>query len=696
MDTATIRNVALVGHSGAGKTTLAEALLHRAGVVPRMGRIEEGTTVCDTEPEEIKRGISLSPAIAPFQWKAPDGREYLINLIDTPGYADFAAGVDAALSVADLALIVVSAVDGVEVGTEIVWKQCEELGIPRMVFLTKEDKPRADFHRVLDELRSKFGSGLVPLELPIGEEDALHGVADLLTEEGYAYDGDGTHHTEPLTGEVAEEEKRLHDEVAEEIVSGDDEQLERYLSGEVPSAEELEKALKHEVREGTEFPVLLGSALTGVGIDRLADYICELGPSPADRPRVVHAGTPDGPETEVAADPTGEPLLYVFRTVADPFVGQVSLFKVLSGTVKNEDRLVNAVTGTEERMHGMFRLRGKEHTNVTEFVAGDIGAVAKLVATPTGSTLAKRGQTVHVPAAPARPTLYALALKPMTQADDDKLSSALQRLVGEDPSLAIDRNTAGQTILRGAGDTHIAVALERLSRKFGVNVVTEEVQIAYRETITRTAEAEGKLKKQSGGHGQYAVCQLRVSPAERGEGSSFIDSIVGGAIPRNFIPAVEKGVMEQMALGGVHGFPVVDVKVECYDGKYHPVDSSEMAFRTAASMGLKEAMAKAGAVVLEPVCLVTVRVPQELQGDIMGDLSARRGRIAGSDSLHGGISVIQAMVPEAEITRYVADLRSMTGGRGTFEASFDHYDVLPSHLVEKVAAAAKGAAPAAH
>jgi len=688
MDTATIRNVALVGHGGVGKTTLAEALLHRAGVVPRPGRVEEGTTVCDTEPEEIKRGISLSPAIAPFEWKAPDGREYTINLIDTPGYADFAAGVDAALSVADLAIIVVSAVDGVEVGTEIVWKQCEELGLPRMVFVTKEDRPRADFHRVLEQMRATFGSGLVPLELPIGEEEAFHGVADVLTKEGYAYDGDGTHHTEALSGEVADEEKRLSDEVAEEIVSGDDEQLERYLSGEVPSVGELETALVHEVRDGSEFPVLVGSAITGVGVDRLADYLCELGPSPADRPAVVRVGTPDGPETEVVADPAGEPLLYVFRTVADPFVGQVSLFKVLSGTVRNEDRLVNNVTGTEERMHGLFRMRGKEHTNVESLVAGDIGAVAKLAATPTGSTLAKRGHTVHVPAPAARPTPYALALRPLTQADDDKLSSALQRLVGEDPSLAIDRNDAGQTILRGTGDTHIAVALERLARKFGVNVVTEEVRIAYRETITRSAEAEGKLKKQSGGHGQYAVCQLRVSPAARGEGSVFIDSIVGGAIPRNFIPAVEKGVLEQMALGGVHGFPVVDVKVECYDGKYHPVDSSEMAFRTAASMGLKEAMAKAGPVILEPVSLITVRVPQELQGDIMGDLSSRRGRIAGTDSLPGGISQIQAMVPEAEIGRYVMDLRSMTGGRGTFDARFDHYDVLPSHLVEKVAAAA--------
>jgi elongation factor G len=541
-------------------------------------------------------------------------------------------------------------------------------------------------------MRATFGAGLVPLELPIGEEEAFHGIADILSETGYAYDGEGKPHTEPLPDAVAEEEHRLHDEVAEEIVSGDDEQLERYLSGEVPSPGELETALVHEVRECAEFPVLVGSALTGVGIDRLADYLCELAPSPADRPVTVHAGTPDGPETEVTADPKGDPLVYVFRTVADPFVGQVSLFKVLSGTIKNEDRLVNAVTGTEERMHGLFKLRGKEHVAVDALAAGDIGAVAKLAATPTGSTLAKRGMTVHVPPVPTRTTPYALALKPLTQADDDKLSSALQRLVGEDPSLVIDRSgDIGQTVLRGTGDTHIAVALERLARKFGVNVVTEDVRIAYRETITHTAEAEGKLKKQSGGHGQYAVCQLRVSPAGRGEGSAFIDSIVGGSIPRNYIPAVEKGVLEAMSTGGVYGFPVVDVRVECYDGKFHPVDSSEMAFRTAASMGLREGMAKAGAVVLEPISLVTVHVPAALQGDVMGDLSSRRGRIAGSTALPDGSSEIQAMVPEAEVQRYVLDLRSLTGGRGTFSAVFDHYDVLPPHLVDKVAAAAKEA-----
>lgn len=679
--TSLIRNVALVGHSGVGKTMLAEALLHRAGVVPRLGSVEDGTTVCDTEPEETKRHISLSPAIAPFDWKAPDGQTYSINLVDAPGYADFAGGMDAALAVADLAIVVVSAVDGVEVGTEIAWRQAAALGIPRLVFVTKEDKQHADFHRVLGQLRTLVPSGLVPLELPIGEEESFHGVADVLSDTGFDYDADGSHHSAPMPDDVASEEAELHEQIAEEIVSGDDEQLERYLSGETVEAAELERALVHEVRDCQEFPVLVGSAISGVGIDRLADFICELGPSPADRPTPVTL--PNGESIEVAADAAGDPLLHVFRTVADPFVGQVSLFKVLSGTVRNEDRLVNSVSGTEERLHGMFKLRGKEHLAVDAVVAGDIAAVAKLSGTPTGSTLAKKGVTVTVPGPAPRPTPYALALKPLTQADDDKLSSALQRLAGEDPTLLIDR-TSDQTVLRGTGDTHLAVALERLARKFGVNVSTEDVRIAYQETIARQVEVEGKIKKQSGGHGQYAVAMLRVAPLPQGTGSEFVDSIVGGAIPRNYIPAVEKGVMEAMENGGAHGFPVVDVRVEAFDGKAHSVDSSDMAFRTAAALGLKEAMAKAGTVVLEPVSLVTVTVPAALQGDVMGDLSSRRGRIAGTEVHEDGTCVIQAMVPEAEISRYVLDLRSLTGGRGSFTAVHDHYDVLPSHLVDKL------------
>jgi elongation factor G len=689
-----IRNVAIVGHSGCGKTTIAEALLLRAGVVARAGRVEDGTTVCDTEPEEAKRTMSLSLAVAPFEWKASDGETYKVNLIDTPGYADFAGDVDAALAVADLAVVVVSAVDGVEVGTELTWGKCAELGVPRLVFVNKEDKPRADFHRVLDSLKGAFGSGFVPLELPLGEEEAFHGVADVLTDQGFEYEPDGHHHSEPLPQDVVDEEHRLHDELVEEIVAGDDEQLERYLSGDVPSTTELERTLAHEVLACAEFPVLVGSAGTGIGIDRLADFICELGPSPADRPTTVTAGTGEAAmEVEVAADPSGKPLTFVFKTVADQFVGQVSLFKVLSGSVAVDDRLVNTASGAEERLHGLFHLRGRDHLPVNKVVAGDIAAVAKLAASPTGSTLAPKDSPVRVPAKLAAQPTFGLALRPLTQSDDDKLSAALQRLLAEDPGLVVERNDeTGQTVLRGAGDTHLAVALERLARKFGVNVETEDVRVPYRETITGSAEAAGKVKKQSGGHGQFAVAQLRVAPKGRGEGSEFVNSIVGGTIPKQYIPAVQRGVEEAMSSGGVHGFPVVDVRVECYDGKFHSVDSSDMAFRTAAAHGLREALAKAGAAVLEPISTLTVTVPEGYQGDVLGDLNSRRGRVNGTASLGNGYTEIVAQVPAAEIQRYAVDLRSMTGGRGTFVAAHDHYDLLPGHLTDKVKQSVKAAA----
>jgi elongation factor G len=682
--TANIRNVALVGHSGSGKTTLVEALLARSGAAPRIGRVEDGTTVSDTEPEEIKRKISLSLALAPIEW---DG--YKINLIDTPGYADFMGEVEAALAVADLAVFVVSAVDGVEVQTEAIWNRCTQLGVPRMVFVNKEDKERADFHRVLDELRASLGSGFAPLELPLGEEGSFHGVADVLSDQAFEYEPDGKHHSEPLPADLADEEHRAHDELVEEIVSGDDEQLERYLSGEVPTIEELERTLAHEVLEGTEFPVVLGSALTGVGIDRLADFICRIGPSPADRPVTVTAGDQ---QVEVTADEAGQPLAYVFRTIADPFVGQLSLFKVLSGTIKTDDHLVNVASGSDERLHGLFHLRGKEQTPASSLPAGDLGAVAKLANTHTGDTLAPKGSPVRVAGSTPPPAVLAIAVRPRTQADDDKLGGALQRLQAEDPALVVERNEeTRQTLVRGVGETHLSVSLERLSRKFGVNVDTEDVRVPYRETISGNAEAEGKVKKQTGGHGQFAVANLRVEPVGRGEGFSFVDSIVGGAIPRQYIPAVQRGIEDTMATGGVHGFPVVDVKVQCYDGKYHNVDSSEMAFRTAASVGFKDALAKAGVVVLEPISLLVVRVPAAYQGDVMGDINARRGRVQGSTA-DGGVSEITALVPTAEILRYAIDLRSMTGGRGTFIATHDHYDVLPAHLIDK----AKATLAAAH
>jgi len=685
-----IRNVALVGHGGAGKTSLAEALLARAGAIARAGKVDDGTSLLDTEPESIKRKISLSLAIAPFEWKASDGNTYKVNLIDTPGYVDFEAEVDAALAVADLAVFVVSAVDGVEVQTELLWRKAAALGIPRMFFVNKEDKDRADFHSVLDQLKAAFGNGIAPLELPLGEAGTLHGVADVLSEEALEYEPDGKHHNEPLPADMADEEHALHDAVVEEIVSGDDEQLERYLSGDAPSVAELERTLAHEVRDCLEFPVLLGSAATGVGIDRFADYVCEIGPSPADRPVTVVAGDTT---TEVPANAAGQPLLHVFKTIADPYVGQLSVFKVLSGTIKADDKLLNSSSGGEERMHAMFVVRGKEQIAVGEVAAGDIAAVAKLNNTHTGDTLAPKGTPVKVQQTDRHVPQYAVAIVPRTQADDDKLGNALLRLQTEDPALRVERvEETNQTVMRGLGDTHIAVTIERLARKFGVNVDLTDVRVAYRETIGDKAQADGKVKKQSGGHGQFAVVSLRVAPLPRGSGFKFVDAIVGGAVPRNYIPAVQTGIEDTMAKGGVHGFTVVDVQVEFFDGKFHAVDSSEMAFKTAAAHGFKEALAAAGVVVLEPVSLLTVTVPPGYQGDVMGDITSRRGRVQGSANADHGEQQISALVPAAELARYAIELRSMTGGRGRFNVQHDHYDVLPTHLVDK----AKASLPKQH
>ena len=680
-----IRNVVLVGHSGCGKTTLVEALLHRAGVTTRVGRVEDGSTVTGSDPEEVKRGMSLSLGIAPFEWKASDGESYKVNLLDAPGYADFVGEEMAALSVADLAILVISAVDGIEVGTELAWERCVNAKIPRLVFVNKDDKQRANFHNVLAALQSKWGHGFVPLELPLGEEDALHGVADVLSDQAFEYDPDGQHHSAPLPSDIVDEEHRVHDELVEEIVSGDDDQLERYLSGDVPTAAELERTLAHEVLDCLEFPVLVGSALTGVGIDRLADFICEIGPAPTDRPMTVTAGTE---EVQVPADSDGQSLAYVFKTMADQFVGQVSLCKVVSGTISPDDRLIASTSAVEERLHGLFHMRGKEQLPCIRAVAGDIVAVAKLGNTSTGTTLAPRNMPVRVvgqqPAAP----VFGLALKPLTQTDDDKLSGALQRLVAEDPGLRVDRNHAHQTVLSGAGDTHLAVALERLARKFGVHVETEDIRVPYRETVVGTGDAEGKVKKQSGGHGQYAVANLRVSPLDRGAGFEFVDSVVGGAIPRNYMAAVQKGIEEAMTTGGAHGFPVVDVRVECYDGKYHSVDSSDMAFKNAAASGFKEALGRAGAVVLEPISMLKVTIPSSYQGDVLADLTTRRGRVVGTSAGEHGEQEVSALVPTAEIIRYALDLRSLTAGRGRFEATHDHDEILPNNLVAKVVKAA--------
>ncbi len=664
--TANIRNVALVGHGGAGKTSLAEALLLCAGAIPRLGKVEDGTTVCDFDPEEQRRRISVSLALAPFELEGTK-----VNVLDTPGYADFVGDVGAALQAADLALFVVSAVEGVEVQTEIAWKLAEARGIPRAIFVNKLDRERASFSRTLDQLKERFGAGVAPLHLPIGEEAEFRGVVELLNDVAVTYaDGSPSGAEGAIPAEMEMEEHTIHDSLVEGIVVGDDDLMERYLGDESIEISELAGALANGIATGSVFPVLCGSATKLIGIDRLAKFLVEEAPAPAVS--------------------EGAPAAVVFKTIVDSYVGRVNFFKVLQGTVKHDDVLANNRTHADERVHQLFTMRGKEQDTVTEVAAGDIAAVAKLADTSTGDVLATKGSDVELEIVDPPVPVLAVAIKARSKGDEDKLANALHRLQEEDLVLRIERNPeTHQTVLRGMGETHLSIALEKLARKFGVEVDTEEVRVAYRETIAGTAEAEGKLKKQTGGHGQFAVAWLRVEPQPRGAGNEFVDAIVGGVIPKNFLPAVEKGVAEAEEHGGALGFPVVDVKITCFDGKHHPVDSSEMAFKTAASMGLRDALAKANPILLEPISELVVTVPEANQGDIMGDLNGKRGRIQGSASIGGGEVEIVANVPASEILRYAIDLRSMTGGRGRFTAQPSHYDPVPSHLVDKIVSSTK-------
>ena len=678
-----VRNVALIGQSGVGKTTLAEALLHRAGVISRRGTISDGTTTLDRDPDEIEHGSSIGLGVASFDWTASDGERYRINVLDTPGHPDFAADFQAALGVADLAVIVVDATGGVEVGTELAWRRCADLDLPRFVFVTRHDRPRADFEQVIADLTASFGAGFTPLELPLGDEADFHGVADVIAETALEYEPDGTHTVEALPHDIADREHEVHERVVEEIVTGDDAQLERYLDGDVLTERELERTLAAEVAACAEFPVLVGSGANGIGVDRLADFICEIGPSPADRPVMATAG--DG-VVDIKADPDAPPLLTVFKTVADQYVGRISLFKVVSGTLRADTVLVESGSGEEERIHAPFTICGTTHTPVDALVAGDIGGVAKLSSTVTGSTLRPADQPVTVPPAPVPAPHLAVALVPRTQTDEDRLPEALQKLVQEDPSMRIGYDELShRAVLHGVGDTQIAVACSRLAGRYDVEVDTEDVRVPYRRTVTTTAVAEGRVKKQSGGHGQFAVVDLRVGPAERGSGFEFVDAVVGGAIPRQYVLATEHGVVDALTTGGPSGIPIVDVRVECFDGKTHSVDSSDMAFRTAAAHGLLEAVEAAQPVILEPVAHLVAEVPVDAQGDVLSDLGGRRGRVVNSVA-DGPTQRIEAEVPVAELRRYAMDLRSLTGGRGEYTLGAIEYAPLPDHLVADVVA----------
>lgn len=672
-----IRNVALVGHGGVGKTTLAEALLHVAGVVSRPGRVEDGTTVCDTDPEEIRRQASLGLALAAFEHRGrtSGGEEatFKINLLVAPGEADLVGEVATALAACDLAVFVVSAVEGVEVQTLAAWRLAAAASVPRMVFINKLDRERADFDRTLADLRERFGSGVAPLELPIGAEGSFEGVADLLTDTAHRYAG-GVATDGSIPDEMEAQEHAVRDALVEGIVVGDDALLERYLQGDTPTLPELEGVLAAGVASASVFPVVCGSATAEVGIDRLLELVCEIGPSPADRPPVtVRAGDA---QVDISCDPASEPLAVALRTVTDPYVGRITLLRVLSGTIRPDDHLVNPRTGSDERLHHLFTLRGKDHLDVAEAGAGDLVAVGKLATVATGDTLSPRSMPVTVPVPEPPAPVFAVAIRPRTQGDDDKLTTALHRLLEEDTGLTIERREeTHQTLLWGQGETHLAVAIERLGRRFGVAVGVEEVQVPFRETVAGTARFEGRHKKQSGGHGQFAVATVTVEPLPRGAGFEFVDAIVGGAIPRQYISAVEHGVLEAMHDGGPGGHRIVDVRVTCVDGRSHAVDSSEMAFKMAGALALRGAVEAAGTVVLEPISLVEVEVPDDLLGDVLGDLSARRGKVQGTESLGGHDQLVTALVPEVDLRRYAVDLRALTSGRARFSSSGAGHDV---------------------
>ena len=672
-----IRNVVLVGHSGGGKTALAEALLFTAGATTRMGRVEDGNTVTDFEPEEINRQSSVSLAMAPFEWEG-----HKVNLIDTPGLSDFVGEVRTALRAADLALFVVSGVDGVEVQTEAIWRLAGEEGVARAIFVNKLDRERASFSRTLTQLKEAFGTAVAPLQVPIGAEHELAGVANLVGGRAYLYAAGSKPTEADVPDSVKNEVANLHTALVEAVVETDDGLLERYLDdGVEPTGDQLISGMHKGMIKGTAFPVLCGSATTGIGVDRLATFLVDYGPRPAERP--------EPPLVEGDRLPDAGVVAYVFKTMSDPYVGRISLFRVFRGSVAIDVDLENPARHANGRMHNVFTMRGKEHADVKQVEMGDIAAVAKLEATLAGDTLRSPGVNVVITPVPMPPPAMSLAVFPRSQHDDEKLSTALQRALDDDPTLRVERNAVtNQTVLSGLGDAHLEVAIARLATRYGVQVDTALPKIPYRETIKGRADVEGKHKKQSGGRGQFGVANIRFEPLPLGSDFEFVNELKGGSIPKQYVPAVEKGVVEALERGILAGYPVVAVRATVYDGKYHAVDSDELSFRMAGILAVREAASKLNAALLEPVMRVTVRTPEELMGDVIGDLNAKRGRVLGMDS-DGGTRVVTAEVPLAEMQRYSIDLRSITSGRGSFEMAMSHYEEAPPNEAQKVIAAAR-------
>ncbi|MEW6380628.1 MAG: elongation factor G [bacterium] len=680
-----IRNIGLLSHGDEGKTSLAEAMLFDARMVNRLGKVDDGSSNLDYEPDEISRKLTINSSIAFAEWK-----KNKINLIDIPGDINFTGDAIGALRVIDGAVLVISAVSGVKVQTENFWSQARELKIPALVFINKLDRERADFYRTLEDLPNSLDINPVVLQLPIGTEQNFKGIIDLFNQKAYIYQGDdsGEYREESIPAGEQERVAEFRQKMIETIAEADDSLLEKYLEGGELNQEELQSGLRKGIQSMKFTPVLCGSASKNIGVQPLMDMIVDFLPSPVDRPDVVGKNKAGEEITRKAAE--DQPFsAFVFKTIADPYSGKLTIFRVFSGSLSSDSTVYNTTRDCKEKVGQIFALMGKNHQNHDRVKAGDIAAFVKLKETTTGDTLSDEHNPIIFPPLVFPTPIISFAIEPKSKGDEDKVSNALQRLKEEDPTLQISRDSqTKEFIISGMGQIHVEVIVDRMKRKFGTEVLLKTPTIPYKETIKGSTKVQGKYKRQSGGRGQYGDTWIEIEPLPKGGGFEFVDKIVGGVIPRQYIPAVEKGIVGAMEEGILAGYPVTDVKVTLYDGSFHAVDSSEMAFKIAGSMGFKKGFMECKPTLLEPVMKVAVVVPEESMGDIMGDLNSRRGRIQGIDT-KGRYQIIRAEVPMSEMLKYAPDLISMTGGRGSFTMEFSHYDEVPAHLIEKIVAEAK-------
>jgi len=683
---ANIRNVALVGHSHSGKTSLASAMLYTSGATQRLLRVDEGNTVTDYDEEEIGRAMSISAATAVVEWGKTK-----INLVDTPGFNMFIHEAEMALAAVDSALVVVDAVSGVEVVTERIWHYADKFMLPRAIVCTRMDRERADFSRVMESLTSAFGRTVVPVQLPIGAEKNFTGVVDLVKMQAYTYDmgGNGKAKVGPIPANMEEEAKAAHERLVESVAEGDDALMEEFFEKGTIGEEHIVSGLHNAIREDKIFPVLFASGLGNMGTDEVLDFIVDYMPTAVERGTVKAAAKGDAAPAERKVSDS-EPLsIYVFKTISDPFAGRITFFKVFSGVLKNDATLQNFTRNTSEKFAHLSAMQGKTAVPVNELHAGDIGAVAKLKDTLTGDSLGDRNGVIQYPQVTFAEPAITFAIEPKTRADEDKLSNGIHKLMEEDAMLRFFRDPqTKEFLIAGTGQQHIEVVVSKLKHRYHTEVNLKAPKVPYRETIRGRADVQGRHKKQSGGHGQFGDCKIKMEPLARGGHFEFVNEIFGGAIPRNFIPAVEKGIVEAAARGYLAGFPVVDFKVILYDGSYHDVDSNELSFKTAGRIAFKKAMEQAKPTLLEPIMNVEITIPDEFAGAIMGDLNSRRGRIQGMDN-KAGKTIVRSEVPMAEMLSYGTDLTSMTQGRGSFSMEMDHYDFVPAINQEKIIAAAK-------